>query len=147
MSGRADEAAALLDAAAAAGERAGSGNAQMLVGVARWLTLVAEGAGEAQYRLLTGVAAEIGFTGTDFAVSTALGAAAAGQLTVAGAALDRLTEPLRKAPVDAEWLAMIVQATTAVALLGGHPVAGWLYEVLVPHRARHAVDGIGAYCH
>jgi hypothetical protein len=42
---------------------------------------------------------------------------------------------------------MLVQATEAVARLGGDPVAAWLYDSLLPHRDRHAVDGIGAFCH
>ena len=147
VAGQTGEVATLLDEAAAAGERAGSGNAEMLVGVARWLALVADGDGEAQYRLLTEVGAELGYSGTDFEVSKVLCAAAAGQFDSARAALDRLREPMRVSPVDSEWLAMLVQATAAVALVGGHPVAAWLYEVLLPHRHRHAVDGIGAFLH
>lgn len=147
VAGRDRDAAALLDEAAAAGERAGSANAAMLVTVARWLVLVADGDGDAQYRLMTGVGAEVGYVGTDFEVSKALCAASVGHLEAARAALDRLSEPMRSSPVDSEWTAMLVQATAAVALVGGHPVAVWLYEVLLPHRARHAVDGIGAFLH
>ncbi len=145
--GQERDAAALLDDAAAAGEGAGSANAEMLVTVARWLALVADGDGEAQYQLMTGVGAEVGYVGTDFEVSKALCAASVGHLDAARAALDRLNEPMRSSPVDSEWTAMLVQATAAVALVGGHPVAVWLYEVLLPHRHRHAVDGIGAFLH
>jgi hypothetical protein len=147
MDGRVEEAERLLDRAAAAGERAGSDNARLLVGVARWLSLLAAGAGTAQYRLLTGMAGAIDYTGTDFEVSLALSRAAAGQLDSAADVLDGLAEALRTAPVDAEWLAMLVQATELVALVGGHRLAAWLHETLLPHRTRHAVDGIGAFCH
>ncbi len=145
--GQDGDAAALLDEAAAAGERAGSGNAGMLVHVARWLALVADGERDAQYRLMTEVAAELGYSGTDYEVSKALCAASAGHLDAARAALDRLSEPMRVSPIDSEWTAMLVQATATVALVGGHPVAAWLYDVLLPHRHRHAVDGIGAFLH
>jgi hypothetical protein len=38
-----------------------------------------------------------------------------------------------------------VQVAELVTLLGGHPVAEWAYAALLPHRARHGIDGIGAY--
>ena len=141
------EADALLDEAAAAGERADSFNAHMLVGVARWLALVAAGEGESQLRVMTDGGFVGQYRGTDMEVSMALCRAAAGHLAAARDALDRLREPLRSAPVDSEWLPMLVQATETVRLLGGHPLAAWLYAALLPHRTRHAVDGIGAYLH
>lgn len=145
--GRDHEADTLLDEAAAAGERADSFNAHMLVGVARWLALVAAGEGESQLRVITDGGFVGRYRGTDMEVSMALCSAAAGHLDAARDALDRLREPLRTAPVDSEWLPMLVQATETVRLLGGHPLGAWLYAALLPHRGHHAVDGIGAYLH
>ena len=41
----------------------------------------------------------------------------------------------------------MVQLTEATAAVNGHPLAGQLYDLLLPHRSRFAVEGIGAAYH
>jgi hypothetical protein len=70
-----------------------------------------------------------------------------GRLDQARSLLDAVAEPIRDLPEDSEYLPALVQAAGTVVAVGGHPLAGWLYAALVPHRHRFAVEGIGAYCH
>jgi hypothetical protein len=46
--------------------------------------------------------------------------------------------------VDSEWISSIVQLAQAIAEIGGHELAQWAYDALLPHRRLFGVEGIGA---
>jgi tetratricopeptide (TPR) repeat protein len=70
-----------------------------------------------------------------------------GSLEAARAHLFDTRRALSALPHDSEYLPALVQAATAAALAGDTEIAPSLYDALVPHRDRFAVEGIGAYCH
>jgi hypothetical protein len=41
---------------------------------------------------------------------------------------------------------LLCQVALVVDLIGGHPVAAWAYDALLPYRDQFAVEGIGAWC-
>jgi hypothetical protein len=89
-----------------------------------------------------------GEAGHDGAVSLALGDAVAGRKAAARRRLEGLGwKGLAAAPADSEWAASLAQVADLVALLGGSSAAAWVYDALLPHRDRFAVEGIGAFCH
>jgi tetratricopeptide (TPR) repeat protein len=149
MSGDLAEAQSWLAAAEAAGESAQSVNAMMLVGTHRALAYFETGRSDELAAMISSIV-EL-FSGeprTDVQVMTALARAAGGDLDGPRRFLDGLgITGLAALPADSEWLPCLVQVTYLVTLLGGHPVAGWLYDALLPHRRRHAVEGIGAFSH
>src|SRR6476469_5560609 len=61
--------------------------------------------------------------------------------------LDRLPALLARIPQDSEYLPALVQSARIVHAVGGHEVGAQLYELLLPHRHRFAVEGIAGYCH
>jgi hypothetical protein len=71
----------------------------------------------------------------------------AGRLAEARAVLDRSADQLAAAPRDSEWLTLLAQLADLCARLGGHPLAGWLYDTLLPYAELWSVDGIAAYAH
>ena len=77
-------------------------------------------------------------------VARALCAAHVGETGAARALLDAAADGLPGAERDSEWLPMVSQVVEVVGFLGGHPVAGWAYDNLLPFRSRMAVEGIGA---
>src|SRR6266568_1488781 len=71
----------------------------------------------------------------------------AGRPAEARAALDRSADQLAAAPRDSEWVTLLAQVGDLCAKLGGHPLAGWLYDTLLPYAELWSVDGIAAYAH
>jgi tetratricopeptide (TPR) repeat protein len=74
--------------------------------------------------------------------------ARAGRRAEARAMLDRQLAPGVSDPPeeDAEWLPSTCQLVEACAVVGDEQAASLLYERLLPHADRFAVDGIGAAC-
>ena len=147
MVGQLDTARSWLAEAEAAGRIAGSANATMLVTSLRWWLHINTGELREQRSELQAAAGH--FThDTDILVSIALSDALAGDLDTARGRIDRIgTAELAALADESEWLPMMAQLADALFLLGGHDVARWAYDALLPHRDRHAVDGIGAYGH
>jgi hypothetical protein len=70
-----------------------------------------------------------------------------GEIGAARRVADQLPQLLARVPEDSEYLPTLAQAARIVAWIGGHPVAQTLYNLLLPHRRRFVVEGIGAYVH
>jgi hypothetical protein len=82
--------------------------------------------------------------GTQVRVSVTLILTDAGRLDEVRARLDADSAAIRATPVDSEWVSMLVQLAQIIAEIGGHPLAAWAYEALLPHRRLFGVEGIGA---
>jgi len=67
-----------------------------------------------------------------------------GRLDDARRSLDAVAPRLASLPRDSEWLAVLAQVAETVALIGTHPVSGWVYDALLPYGERYVVEGIGA---
>ena len=66
-------------------------------------------------------------------------------LTEAQAVLDRFSaHHFAQLPRDAVWLAALTYAADTCGVLDHAPAAGQLYDLILPHRSRFAVDAIGA---
>lgn len=131
------------------GGRAHSTNAGLLVPAQRIFVLRELGDRDLLLRSLDELQAD-GFTPDlgVFATGTiAFGKATTGQKDEAAALLDRVAVDLPAVTVDSEWLPLLVQAAETVFELGGHEVADWLHQALVPCGESWAVEGIGAYVH
>ncbi len=143
MQGRAGEARELLAVANELGVGAGSVNAQALVPTLRWFL-----AGE--FNDTDDIEALFADMGLEtmrepwVPITSALIDAQLGHLGQARARLDAAQQLLDALPRDSEWLCTTTQAAEAVALVGGHPAAEWLYDQLLPHAALFVVEGIGA---
>jgi tetratricopeptide (TPR) repeat protein len=138
-----EEAAAAVDEAERVGARAGSSNAQVLVTSHRW-SAAAELADPGSMRAaVEGIEFDEGM-GPWVNIAKGFMHATCGEVSAARAALDASVSRLPELPLDSEWLPAVTQAAEAVQLVGGHPVAGWLYEALLPHADLFVVEGIGA---
>jgi hypothetical protein len=82
--------------------------------------------------------------GVQVRVSLTLMLADAGRLEEVRARLDADEAAIRGAPVDSEWVSMLVQVAQIVAEIASHPIASWVYDALLPHRRLFGVEGIGA---
>lgn len=141
-----DEAAVAryLEQAEALGRRAGSVNSAVLVTTARVF---------GEYDAGRSIALDINELPPDTMSATTLTVAQAylltsrGRLDEARATLDLAAPMLPELPEDSEWLPALVQAAVVATVIGGHPLAPWLYDRMLPHRGRFVVEGIGAYCH
>jgi hypothetical protein len=148
MSGRLDEAERWLDEAELRGTSAHSTNARMLVAAHRWCRLIDVGDVEEQAVLMHDASTTEGISAPDAQVALMRAAAVAGETERVRRDLDRLgAEALAAIPRHSEWLPLMAQLAEVVSLIGGHDVAGWAYEALLPHRRRCSVEGIGAYSH
>ena len=141
--GRADECRAALAEAAAIGERAGSGNAIMLVQTQLWCLRAEEGdtAG------LLGMLPELETVAVPapwLQVTRALVLAQAGRTEDARAQLEAVVPLLPAMPRDSEWLPSMAQVAETIALTGPHPVARWAYDALSPYAGLIVVEGICA---
>jgi AAA ATPase domain len=125
------------------GRAAGSGNAEPLLGTLRWCLLAELDDRERLAELFAGVDL-ISYGGIWPYVATALVAAQLGRTAEAAARLDALAPRLAAAPRDSEWLPMLTQLAELIAEVGGHPVAGWAYQQLLPYAELFVVEGIGA---
>ncbi|HET7487044.1 MAG TPA: AAA family ATPase [Acidimicrobiales bacterium] len=131
---------------AAIGAQAHSGNADMLTSGQWWFRLREAGEFEEPLSFVEGLQSVDAAFQYQLRVSAALILAESGRQVEAVAMLDAAAGGLRSAPVDSEWIPMLGQAAEAVWLVGGHPVARWLYDALLPFRHRFGVEGIGAVC-
>jgi hypothetical protein len=144
MQGDAVAAVRSLEAAEAIGREAASPNADLLVTTSRWCSSVDRG--ELDLSMLDAIPEE-SLLQTWVLITKAYGCAAVGRHDDARALLDAAATGLPELHPDSEYLPTLVQAATAVIALGGHALASWLYDALLPHRHRFTVEGIGAYCH
>lgn len=141
--GRFDECRTLNELADAQGTSAGSRNALLLTVTQRWCLLAEREEGDALRRLF----ATVNFEQEDVPwarITSALILAQLGERDAARQRLDALAPQLRSLPRDSEWLASISQVAEMIALVGPHPVAQWLYDVLQPFADLFVIEGIGA---
>lgn len=125
------------------GERAGSRNARILVTSHRW-SAAAESADPAAMRASV--------EGIDFddsmgpwvPIARGFMHATCGEVSAARSSLDAAVTRLPQLPHDSEWLPALTQAAETVQLVGGHQVARWLHDALLPHAGLFVVEGIGA---
>ncbi len=142
--GEVEEAALVLADAEALGERAGSGNARVLVSSHRW----SAGAELADPDAMRSAVAGFDFDdamGPWVSIARGFMHASCGEVSAARAALDASVARLPELPLDSEWLPAATQAAETVQLVGGHRVARWLYDALLPHADLFVVEGIGAF--
>ena len=132
----------LLDEAVRIGEAAESRNAWELTMSLRWF-MHAELANWDQVGDLAAAFDPDAFGAPWAYVTRALLTAQTGDRSLARGQLDAVAPRLRGMERDSEWLPTMAQVAELVGLVGGHPVAAWMYEAL-PHRDRFAVEGIGA---
>jgi hypothetical protein len=145
MAGDIAGARASADRAEAIGLAGDSENARILVGCLR--AFLAVDTGDTAGMVLADTGDLPGLIDPWTEISTAYVAAARGELEPARRVADQLPHLLPRVPVDSEYLPTLGQAARIVAWIGGHPVAATLYELLLPHRRRFVVEGIGAYVH
>ena len=70
----------------------------------------------------------------------------AGRLDDARAMLDQVRlGDVTEAAFGAEWLSCLAMLGDVAGRLGDHPLALPLYQELLPHRRRFAIDGIGGH--
>jgi tetratricopeptide (TPR) repeat protein len=139
-----DACARLLDEAAALGAQAHSDNATMLTESLRWYLLRETGDTEGPIAILDRWAPYAAVFGVQFRLAATLTLADAGRMEEARTRLDADALAIRTMPVDSEWLSALGQLAQVIARIGGHPLAGWAYAALLPHRDRFGVEGIGA---
>jgi tetratricopeptide (TPR) repeat protein len=145
MEGRLDESARFREDAARLGAAAHSDNAAMLIGAqdAMIRCEIREPGGIEVFSEVLArwpALAVMGRPGLAFAH--------AGNGDLEGAADVLAAVDLDDYAVDAlgsEWVSSVLMIAYATALTGDATRAGPLYDTLLPHRARHAIDGIGAY--
>jgi AAA ATPase domain len=125
------------------GRGSGSGNAEPLLGTLCWCIAAELGDRERLAELFAGVDLTA-YGGVWPYVAMALVAAQLGRTGEAAARLDALAPRLAGAPRDSEWLPMMCQLAELIAEVGGHPVAGWAYQQLLPCAELFVVEGIGA---
>jgi len=125
------------------GRSAGSGNAVPLLGTLRWCLATEQDDRAGLVELFAGVDLTL-YGGVWPYVAMALVVAQQGRIGEAAARLDAVAPRLAEAPRDSEWLPMMTQLAELIAAVGGHPVAGWAYEQLLPHAELFVVEGIGA---
>ncbi|MGQ0519745.1 MAG: ATP-binding protein, partial [Actinomycetota bacterium] len=145
MAGQFDEADGLRREALALGERAGSANAALLCTIQDWCLRADRGRGHELPALLEGIADD-GLESTTVVVSVSLSLAVAGRPEEARAVFEPVAGRVADVPVDSEWLPLLCQLAVLVDLIGGHRIAAWAYDALLPFRDQFAVEGIGCWC-
>ncbi|HEY2691509.1 MAG TPA: AAA family ATPase [Streptosporangiaceae bacterium] len=143
MDGRFADCRDATDAAAEIGHRAGSGNAELLVGTQRWCLAAEAGQAEEIGRLL-GELERIDMGAVWAQVTRALVLAQLGRVGDSWAQFDAIAPLLGSMPRDSEWLPSLAQVAETVALIGPHPVTRWAYDALSPYAELFAVEGICA---
>jgi tetratricopeptide (TPR) repeat protein len=141
--GRLDEARDRLDEARLVGAQAGSANAETLVLTFEFFR-AAELADRTAMRALFERSPLDESMGPWVPITLALVHACLGEVSAARASLDAAADRLATLPRDSEWLPSLTQAAEAALLVGGHPLAGWLYEALAPYADLFVVEGIAA---
>ncbi len=135
----------LADRAAALGLAADSANARILVDCLR--SFLAVDADDPARSALPDTANLPGLIEPWMIITGGYISASRGEVEAARRVADELPALLDRVPEDSEYLPALAQAARIVAWIGGHPVAATLYELLLPHRRRFVVEGIGAYVH
>jgi len=139
--GRYSQSEELLDESLRRGR--GSANAELLNTVARWSLNAWRGDRAGLLELFTNFDLRP-FTEVWAYLARSLLAAEMGELDDARAELDVVADRLDELSFDSEWLPSIAQAAEVVERIGGHAVAGHLYELLLPYGDIFVVEGIGA---
>ena len=134
----------LLEQATRLGAEAHSDNAWILTESLHWYLARESGDVETPLRMMDGVLAQEPVLGAQLRVSATLMIADAGRHAEARARLDADAAAIRAVPVDSEWVPLLAQLAQAIAQIGGHSLAGWAYDALLPHRRLFGVEGIGA---
>jgi len=129
--------------AAAAGARAGSRNATMLVSTLQWC-LRAEQDDPADLLDMLPELDAVQLAAPSFQVSRALVLAQVGRTQDARAQLETAVPLLAALARDSEWLPTMAQLAEILALTGPHAVARWAYEALTPYAGMFVVEGICA---
>ncbi|MEU6539544.1 AAA family ATPase [Streptomyces sp. NPDC047000] len=142
--GRYDDCAAAAEETEALGRAAGSANAALLAGTQRWCLYTETGDLGAMTRLLAAMPPLDRLPGLWPRVTLALLAAQYGRLDEAALRLSAVAPRLATGPRDSEWLPMAAQAAETVGVLGAHPAAPLLYDLLAPYAGLFVVEGIGA---
>jgi hypothetical protein len=143
MEGRFDDCRNALSAASDLGQRAGSGNSDLLVATQRWCLAAETADADELSRMLRELeAADIG--GVWPQVSGALALAQLGRSDDSRAQLDAVAPLLGSLPRDSEWLPALAQVAETLGIIGPHPVARWVYDALFPYAQCFAVEGICA---
>ncbi|HEY7134798.1 MAG TPA: AAA family ATPase [Acidimicrobiia bacterium] len=143
MEDRLDECAVANTTAAMLGLRGGSENAALLTATQRWCLLAESGDTDGIAALLADSEDRLAQE-TWGRVTLALAAAQTGGLEDARLRLDAAAPHVPSLPRDSEWLAVVAQVAEVVSFVGRHPLAGWAYDALLPHRDLWVVEGIGA---
>jgi hypothetical protein len=143
LTGRFADCRDALSAASDIGQRAGSGNADLLVATQRWC-LAAETADAAELGQLLRELESADLGGVWPQVSSALALAQLGRLGDSRAQLDAVAPLLGSLPHDSEWLPALAQVAETLAIIGPHPVARWVYDALSPYAQLFVVEGICA---
>lgn len=143
LEGRAADARSLLDEAERLGAEGQSDNAVVLVSTLRWCLAAELGDTEVVGTLTAGAPLEA-FPGVWPMVARALTLAQVGKVDEARARLDAVAPRLPEAERDSEWLPMMAQVAEIISSVGPHPIAGYVYDVLLPYRSLFVVEGIGA---
>ena len=125
------------------GAQAESENAVALVATLRWCLASELGLTEDVQALMDFAPLE-SFPGVWPNVARAVASAQVGRVDEARARLDAAAPLLPAAERDSEWLPMMAQVAEVISIVGPHPVAASLYEVLLPYRQLYVVEGIGA---
>jgi hypothetical protein len=151
LDGRLDQVAAFTGAARAEGARANSSNAALLAWVQDYMVALLGGR---MHEMLESVDEMIRthpeLTGNPAATAVMTGMRALGGRTestshefdriLAEGVLDRMAD-------DAEWLSVMSVLARAAIAVGHQPAASELYQRLLPHAGRWAVEGIAAGVH
>lgn len=134
----------LVEEAAGVGATAHSDNAAVLCDALRWYRLREAGFVEEALEGLDRLLPLEPVLGVQVRVTVTLMLADTGRGDQARARLDADAAAIRATPVDSEWVPMMGQLAQAVWQVGGHPIAVWAYDSLLPHRRLFGVEGIGA---
>jgi AAA ATPase domain len=143
MAGRFADCRDAIRTASDLGQRAGSGNAYLLVETLRWC-LAAESGHTEEVGHLLGELERIDLGAVWAQVTRALALAQSGRPGDSRAQLDAVAPLLGSMPRDSEWLPSLAQVAETLALIGPHPVARWVYDALAPYAGLFAVEGICA---
>lgn len=145
MRGELAAADSFCQAAVELGGSAGSDNAIVLGETLKWYVHREAADTESPLSLLGDLlSGQAPVLGAQVRVSATLIVAEAGRVEEARARLDADASVIRALPQDSEWVATLGQVAGIVTCIGGHSLASWAYDALLPYRHRFGVEGIGA---
>lgn len=128
------------------GRAAQSANSEVLLMAMGWFALLEQAEWSRAAETFAGFLADdpVAEFGIQALPSVALHHAVGGRFSEAAALIDANVDTLAGAPVDSEWLPMMVQVVDVVVMLGGHALGPWLYDTISPFAGRWVIEGIGA---